>query len=392
MAFIIIIMMRLLKSSNSLIYIGGVLLMSLMIRSWSLTWQDYARIFVIDIGLAYLVWGSYRKNTWVRGLNIIAALIFIFILVGFNTRFGSSGLSFWVDVICLTMTFCLAMGWFIISDAWRLELRWPDKIVFVFGCAVLGLQLYGNSGDFTYCVFLSFIFITSGLIWLLFKKEFIGLEKLQKLLFITIGVFGTIILIGSVRLGVLYNLMQTADEFRMTSEYDAAAGYYLRAEELSRALGFRKFSNEATFNRASIFHKQGNTELAAKTLGLEDGLHKTINFLDLSGPAKGDLYTEATCWSEIKLYPGRVNLCVNAKGTYALGEWPVMRVRFEDVLARDVTVSSEDLSAYCFEFETTGRQGILSISFINDGYSPPLEDRNLWVESVRIFYKDVFWK
>lgn len=74
---------------------------------------------------------------------------------------------------------------------------------------------------------------------------------------------------------------------------------------------------------------------------------------------------------------------VRAKGSFAGGAWPDMKVLVDGVAVGDATVASSDWGYYDLEVPVPLGQHRIGVQFVNDYYGgSPATDRNLWVDTV----------
>jgi PKD repeat protein len=75
---------------------------------------------------------------------------------------------------------------------------------------------------------------------------------------------------------------------------------------------------------------------------------------------------------------------VRARGSYAGGAWPVMKIGIDRNEVGAVTVDTSDWAVYTIQAHVSSGSHEVEIAFTNDYYNPP-EDRNLYVDKVTIY-------
>jgi hypothetical protein len=380
---------RMTRISNVPMYIAGLLLVYAILKSWTLTSHIYAQVFVSVVGCCYLIWRSTQGDNLGRVWRIITALVLVFVIFGFNSTEESKTVFLEIDCAFFLGLCFLGIGYLAFNR--DLHFDWLDNFVLAAILVLLAFNFYSFTESFLGGSFVVLKFILALVVWLVFAANISPHKNSTKLSYFIFGSLGLICLVGAVRIGIMFYHLSAADDFRARSQFDQALEHYLQAQELAERLAFQAIKQSTSFIRASILVEQGHSEVASQILGLEKEFVKKINFQEWNGPAGGNLYTNLSCWREIALYPGCVEISIFAKGTPALGEWPIMKVKLGNLLADKVEVSSQEIKPYVFVFDTTAYQGILSISFINDSYIPP-EDRNLWIDRAEIRYKTLYWK
>lgn len=81
--------------------------------------------------------------------------------------------------------------------------------------------------------------------------------------------------------------------------------------------------------------------------------------------------------------PGTYLFDVAARGTPALGEWPRMSLKIDGRAVDNVTVPTNQLTWFTLAADLTPGTHQLAVSFDNDGWNPPSEDRNLFLDKIR---------
>ena len=78
---------------------------------------------------------------------------------------------------------------------------------------------------------------------------------------------------------------------------------------------------------------------------------------------------------------------VVARGSYAGLKWPTMEVRVDQQVIAKVTVNSKNWKTFTVSGNVSAGSHRVEIAFTNDYYKPPTEDRNLYVDKVKITTK-----
>jgi len=74
---------------------------------------------------------------------------------------------------------------------------------------------------------------------------------------------------------------------------------------------------------------------------------------------------------------GRWVFGIRAKGTPCYGEYPIVRLSIDDQSAGEIGLVSEDWRIYTLGADVSAGRHEVALSFINDAWNPPDEDRNL---------------
>jgi tetratricopeptide (TPR) repeat protein len=107
------------------------------------------------------------------------------------------------------------------------------------------------------------------------------------------------------------------------------------------------------------------------------------------GPFGSELYWTGSCWYEMELFKGRIEIRVHASGTPASNIWPRMEVSLDGQRIGAVSVVQEDKFVFAAEIKTTGFHK-LTISFLNNSTAGEIGDRNLSVKEALIHYLEVY--
>jgi tetratricopeptide (TPR) repeat protein len=146
---------------------------------------------------------------------------------------------------------------------------------------------------------------------------------------------------------------------------------------------------------ADIHEKDGKENLAQKyrDIIIKEVVTHHILPSDWQGRAGGDLYWNAGCYANIRLYKGRVQFQIQARGTPAQGVWPHMVVKLNKAIIGEADVTTRTFRAYSFIKDVDTGEYTLWVYFTNDrclekevGGKKIREDRNLFVGAVEMIY------
>ena len=377
----------------------GLLLLLPMVFASTLVWQEYLRLVVITLGLGYF-WWKYRDVEQAdvhRITTVFLALGFMFVITQFDPG-RSAGADhavwrdrfFWIPAGLALLGFVSAGG---PGSFRRNALTTLDWVVIV--TAVVAVAL--STGAFLFLqgrspLGISVRFVVYLMLWFLFTHGQVpDLRVRSKLVQGMLAVFCVVCIVGGARIGVACYHYLAGDGSRKQAAYDRAVGHYLRAESAARSLGLAGIRDASLFGRAEVLFKQGKEGDAAEILGMEEGFVQVIQPEEWEGPAGGILYTNLSCWKDLQLYAGRIDVQIFARGQPAVSVWPRMQVKLGNRILGEVEVSSSETRPYVLSTDVeTGRQR-LEISFMNDYYDLP-NDRNLWVEQAEIRYQEIAWR
>jgi len=382
-------------------FLTGILLLLPVFYAAHLVWQEYFRLIVITGGMGYLGYrlkifsGSMAADTD-RSLKVMLALVFMFVVAQFDPgRISANGeaggrLLFLLPAGLVAVAFT---GFIFSNPFWKQGLSGLDWVVIftvlTASILVIGTRLFVN-GTFPWLSVLKYLVYL--FIWFLFTRPLFSSSRIQIKFYSTaLVVFLIVFLVGTVRAGTLFYHYLSGEQALETGNPEVALAHYAQAEVLGSDLRFLDLRDACVFAQAEILYKKGKKQTAAHILDMEEGFLKRVRTEEWEGPAGGELYTHISCWKEMALYAGQIEVIIFARGQSALDVWPLMKVKLGKTTLGEVEVISEEIQPYIFHTNVeTGLQR-LEITFLNDYYQLP-EDRNLWVEEAEIRYKEIDWR
>ena len=370
------------------------------------TWQEYIRLFVLAIGLACF-WRKYYPTSSVpidgamgRVLIVFLAVRFIFIVTQFDPATGGSQALDRSDhlngsFLASSSLILVAFGAYgLPKKVWSARLDLLDRVVIVIVLLGIGLMagarlVFGK--ELSWIVSLKFVFYL--MLWFVVTRSVhTRVVSRNRLLAGMLGVLAVVCLGGCIRVGTAFYHYQSGEKSQHKNA-DVALDHYRRAQELGRVLGLEALRDASLFREAGILFRQGEKGKAAKRLSMEEGFSYSIQPREWEGPAGGILYKHISCWKDLRLFHGKVEIQIFARGQSALDIWPRMRVKLGDEILGEVEVESGEVRPYLFLVEVESGLQRLEISFLNDFHDLLLNsDRNLWVEQAEIHYREIDWE
>lgn len=359
----------------------------------TLNWQEYLRLGMIAIGLNLYAWwrcGTLSTDSECVYTAILIALGFIFAVTQFDSRMSAVS---WHTVGGASILSIIAFVLFLFRHRYWRPLSILDWVVV--GVIILTLVLSIGSHILfkkSFPLYLSYKLVIYLLIWFMVTQWVPSDLATGRRLTQTIAVvFGLVCLVGVSRIGQAYYYHSVGERMRYAGEHEDAIVYFDSTFELSSFLKLESLQDAAIFAKAEILYSQGDTKAAAQTLSLQDGFVLLIPANSWEGPSQGVLYTNISCWKNLMLYEGLVQVQISARGLPALGIWPQMRVRLGDEVLGEVEVDTLEEKVYVFEARVKRGRQQLEVSFVNDYFSPP-ENRDLWVAQAEIRYLEMAWR
>lgn len=367
-----------------LVTLGGLALLPFFSIT-ALDWLEYCRLWLVTLGLGYLLW---RQQHGDRSTTALWGLVFVFIL----NQFAPSEAVFYWGSLGLAVIAAVA-GW---TAKPRLRWSWMDWVAVGVGVGCAGISVgFSMAAGKGIAWKVQAEIAASVLVWLAGTRMSAAWPaKSRKLGIGVLGVFALVSVAGAVQLGEVYSLIRQGGQARQEGDLVAAVNYYQKALALSNRLELEGMQEDVAFSLASAFFAQGEEGKAAAVLGLEEGLVQRVPADAWKGPEGGNLYYLVSCWEDLTLYPGEVEIRIFARGTPALNVWPLMRVKLGEKVLGDLFVTSQESTPYSFLVQVpTKSQQRLEISFLNDYYqADPYLDRNLWIEEAEIHYRHLAWE
>jgi hypothetical protein len=381
----------------------GVLVLQPLPYLTALTWGEYARLLLITVGLGYLMWRysrvrEERPEGKISMMAILSALAFVFIINQFNRNailaetVSSIAIPFWLSS-------ALIIGAFVVS-LWNRQLKglsgWSDwgaiVLATIFVAVSVGSSLiYGQEVPWE----TQGKILVSLLLWFAATRASVASPGLgRKLAAGVLGILTLVSLVGLIQMGGIFFYSHRADSAREQGNLQTAVEHYQRALGISDRLKLDRVRDSAAFDLADVLFTQGKKDKAAETLSMEKGFIEVVPADAWDGPEGGNLYYLISCWKDLTLYAGEVEIRIYAYGTPAMDVWPLMQVSLGGRMLGDVFVKSTEPKAYSFPVnvkEITRER--LKISFLNDfQQTAPYIDRNLKIERAEIQYRHIEWE
>jgi len=370
-----------------------------LLHAYSLTFTEYMRLAVIVLGLGVMYQKDWRISQdlpghTLRRWQIFLALVFMFIVTQFDPIDSTDIATGWIDLLSVVPLSCLFIIFALVFYVDRKALRALTSLDWVVVVVALFLTLlFIVTRMFSEAVILGWILVKLGIYlvsWFVFTRLVlpeIGIWK--KAVQITIAVFVVVCIIGGLRTGQVFYSFHSAESSVRNHLPEKALAQYASATRSGKALKFHGVVESSKFAQAQILFSRGDSVAAAKVLDLSPDFSKVIEAGSWTGPAGGELYTNISCWRDLELYAGEIEVHIFARGQAAVNEWPRMKVMLGNQLLGERVVNSTEFEPY--EFQAKIETGVqrLEISFLNDYYDLP-EDRNLWIEQAEIRYSNLF--
>ena len=369
----------------------GLLLLLPLGKLQGMAWSGYARLWLIAAGLGYVLW----QQLWRCGASgrpmagPLMALGFIFLVHQFGGTTAQEP-SFWlVLVVSLVALVARVVG------GWGGRLDWMDwallAAALVLASAAVLLPGHGEGVAWAALARVG----ACVLVWFAVRRSVGGRSAGARGLGAgLVGVLAIVSVGGAVQVASVPYQRLRGDGAFAAGDLAGALGRYSAGLAAARRLGLHGWADGLAFSLASVHQARGEEDQAAAALGLEPGFVRVVPADAWDGPEGGNLYYRISCWKDLDLFPGEVEIRVYASGTPAREEWPSMRVQLGSEGLGDVWVTSAEPKAYFLEVEVPRRsRRRLEITFLNDYYEPnPYTDRNLRVHEAEIQYRRVYWE
>jgi hypothetical protein len=379
--------------------LAWLLLLTPLAFSASLTWQEYLRVGGLAIGLGYGVATRFMDRLPSGGekvVVVVGSFIILSQLIYFPTflkpYFAQGGGSVLPFVLSFLALVAASIAFFALN-AWKWKPNLLDWVVVVVGWGLFLLFMILKFA-FTEAIAWPRGFLPAGFvtIWLI-SRQFHSLPDFEWEKYRTglVSVFFVVSLMGCLTIGRAYYYSWSAVRDMEKSDLEEALQQYATLEGLSQRLKLESLYNESLLGQARVHHRQGLVEKAYEILSMGSAFRILVAPNEWEGPVGGMLYKNTSCWVDLKLYAGKIQVDVFARGQPAQGSWPRMRVRLGGKILGEVDVVSMETKPYHFLAENHSRQARLEISFLNDLWQSGVWDRSLYIEQAEIIYKEVDW-
>ena len=230
--------------------------------------------------------------------------------------------------------------------------------------------------------FIRFILLQQGPVFGM-GKEYQFAKKLRVICLVGCGV-------GFVKMSVAWLALMGSNLALAEQIFQTANKRIELTEKINDQLQIEFFNQQIVYHRFRSLVNQGLTTKALKLLGIDEDRTVRLKSHDWVGPSGGTLYKNVSCWQDLYLATGKIEVTVWAKGQSAIGQWPLMEIRLNNILLGKVEVNSSYFQAY--SFETPVIQGFqrLEIAMTNDLNQGDI-DRNLWVGRAELNYRELEW-
>ena len=372
--------------------------------SFKLTCQEYIRLGVITICLGYLyckhlsfLVGDGKKDAIHWGL---LAVVLIFIANQFDPALSvqRNVISAVHRNIFLGVLGGLALtafaAYFFSWNSGSKSHRKLDSIIVVTALMAIGLLLGAKSlflndlsweGSIRYIIYLLLWFIGSHGIPL-------GFESRKKFWIGILGIFILVCLVGCLRIGMAFYHFSAGEKALDMNNYKKSLEHLNSSQKLGQDLRIEGLYDDSLLGQAKVFFRQKKVEKSVAIFSLGRGFVKEVQFEEWEGPAGGHLYKNISCWKDLMLFEGQVEINVFARGKSAQDVWPRMQVRLGEKILGEVNVTAQTPQAYSFNASVKTSKQRLKISFLNDYWQPDGIDRSLFIEAAEIRYKKLGWE
>jgi hypothetical protein len=359
---------------------------------------EYLFLWLVTGCFAYMLsstrpLGVEPSGRSVRRHSAVVAVGFLFVLGQFGQAPGDFG---HIQMGASTTLVFVALAVSVLHAGIRRHLDWLDWIAggvwLLITATLIGAPLAAQT-QIVWSVVLS-TGVALALWFAVTRSALVAPAVSQRLGKLLLMVLMAVSLAGAVRFAAMYGYLATGVSAWRAGEIPTALTRLQAASQRSAALGMAETEKGIDFRQASIYIALGDTAAATRVLDLQPGFLDRINAKTWDGPVGGKLYYQVSCWKDIMLYPGQVEIRIFARGTPARDVWPLMRVKLGRQQLADLQVTASEVQPYVLRaiVAAVGRQR-LTISFLNDyKQTNPDIDRNLWIEHAEIQHRTIAWE
>ncbi|MEW6756314.1 MAG: carbohydrate-binding domain-containing protein [Candidatus Latescibacterota bacterium] len=371
--------------------LGAVALLPLA-QMGHLAWPQYARLWVAAPGLGYLLW-RYLRPAATPAPGLVGPLVTLgFMYVVHQFRGEAAAAPLLAGVVGLSLV--AALGGLL--SAGSVHLTRADAVA---AAAALILVLPGGSKALAGGQPLPWDLLAragaSLLLWFAVTRTLrVSPAAARAVALSLVGVLAVVAAYGAVQVASVRLSRLRSESARTAGELDRAAHLFDSALARAGRLGLDGLADGLAFQLAGVLQARGHSDQAAGTLGLQPGFVQVTAADAWEGPEGGNLYYLVSCWKDLTLHPGEVQLVIYASGTPADDVWPLMRVKLDQRVLSDVPVTSTDARPYSLTVQVPrpSRQR-LEVLFLNDYHqAEPYQDRNLRVHQAEVRYRQIYWE
>lgn len=231
--------------------------------------------------------------------------------------------------------------------------------------------------------------------WLLYPVVWLGLARWwvscgpgdrKWLLRPATVVVAAVCLVGAGRVAAAAYQLWAGDRAVAAGKPAQAAQAYGAAQSAFAGLGLSGVEEQARLGLAQALAAQGSQEQAYGLLGIDPSEGVVIAPDQWQGQAGGHLFRNTSCWHDLWLWEGEVEVEINAGGRQAGGVWPELRVQLNGQELGRMIVDAPQGSTQTFRAQVATGRHRLRVSLVQGLWSSRGEHRTARLDTVRVRY------
>jgi hypothetical protein len=375
------------RAQTGLLIVASILFVILVVlHVVDLLWPEYLRWALVTVCLlAATRWMNLGRNGLV--LATVVVVLAAQVCAG-ATQQETRCQVLWVAMSGVVVAGCVVGGAY--RGWWPSILEWVVLVgtTAVWGLSVLVGHLHGLPAS-----------VSGGLQWPLLAVLWVLLRRwLEFTTFPCTSLFRAVLLAvvvvtatGCVRIGSALVQLWQAERAAAEMEYVSARQGFARAGDKIAALGLVSFERRSRIGLARSAYALGDLPAVLDALGMTEGWKRNIERTEWQGPTGAELFKTVSCWKDLLLPAGSLEVRVHARGHGAMDEGPRMRVSLGGQVLGELDVNSYTEQIYSFSAEVGTGAHRLEISFLNDYWEFGVADRWISLGAVEIEYTEIAW-
>jgi hypothetical protein len=364
----------------------GLLFLLTLVRAGNLSGVEYVRMLTILTGLCIV---------WYKGRFSLAPTVLstLYIVIAVQLCMSSEDGGSVCFLVFSLLTLITATGSHICGRSWQGKLSLLEWTVIGVALLIFGLStgariLFGL--EWLWPSGLQWLILP--VLWILGTRWIAGTGNHGRGFGAGIqGILLVICMIGGVRAGSAYFYHLSGVRAEESGAYDRALMNYGRGAEYGQAMGLEGVYENSRMGQAKSLNELGQKERAAAVLELDKDWGRAIQPSEWEGPTGAFLFKNVSCWKDLWLCRGEVEIRLYAWGQAARGIWPRIQVRLGEHIIGEVTVTAMEERSYSFFAEIETGVQRLEIVLLNSFWELGGEHRWVKLGKAEIEYREIRW-
>jgi len=227
-------------------------------------------------------------------------------------------------------------------------------------------------------------------VYIVLRRCLVGLSSSERrwLLAPTVASMSVVCLVGSVSVGAVLHEFSRAQEAEISGQHVVAASRYRLTEEQAQNHGFVTLAERSKLGLTRSLLRQGKLDVAKNVMGIPADGVITIEPTRWKGPTGVLLFKNVSCWEDVWLLEGKVDVEISVIGPEVRGVVPLLRVELGGDVLGEIEVTSAGGTTHTLSTQVaTGRQR-LELRLMNGFWTSGGEHRWARLGTAQIRYRE----